>query len=114
MGNPDWSSGFQMSEEYEGQDKVHFMLDRMDEAHKYSPYGKWYQRWIPFWCKHPVQQVRCTHGDEIHGRRGRRRVCMKCGRSLKGSLPIICFFTGEPHVGQLYSDVNDVNVRPSQ
>lgn len=71
------------------------MLDRQNEAYRHSPCGTWAQRWIPGVCKH--SEVRCTHGDEIIGRRYRRRVCMVCGRALAGPLPAECFFTGEPH-----------------
>lgn len=74
--------------------KVRYLLDRQDEAYKYSPIGTWFERWIPFVCKH--EKIRCTHGDEIIHRRS-RQVCMICGRSLKGPLPNICFFTGAPH-----------------
>lgn len=82
---------------YRGQKKVVFALERMDEAYKNSPTGTWFQRWIPGVCKH--EKIRCTHADEIIGRRFRRRVCLVCGRSLKGDLPYMCFFTGEPHPG---------------
>lgn len=84
-----------MNEEYEGQEKVHFMIHQMDEAYRKAPFGSWFQRWIPRVCKHTL--VRCTHGDEIIGRKYRRRVCLMCGRSLKGPLPLMCYFTGEPH-----------------
>lgn len=79
----------------EQQRRLRFMLDRQDEAYRKSPSGTWAQRWIPGICKHA--EVRCTHGDEIIGRRFRRRACMVCGRSLNGPLPVECFFTGEPH-----------------
>lgn len=79
----------------EQQRRLRYMLDRQDEAYRACPCGTWAQRWIPGVCKHP--DVRCTHGDEIIGRRFRRRVCMVCGRSLDGPLPAMCFFTGEPH-----------------
>ncbi len=46
-------------------------------------------------CRH--EHVRCTHGDEIIARDFRRRVCLDCGRALKGPLPEICYQTGEPH-----------------
>lgn len=75
--------------------KIRFMLDRQDEAYKYTPTGSWFQRWIPLVCKH--ERIRCTHADEIIHRRFRRRICMICGRSLKGPLPKICFFTGTEH-----------------
>lgn len=77
------------------QVRVRFMLDRQDEAYKSGPTGSWAQRWLPGVCKH--ERVRCTHGDEIIGRRFRRRVCLVCGHSLKGDLPFMCFFTGQPH-----------------
>lgn len=70
------------------------MLDRQDLAYR-GPTGSWWQRWVPFVCRH--EQVRCTHGDEIIGRRFRRQVCLVCGRSLRGPLPTMCFFTEEPH-----------------
>lgn len=60
-----------------------------------GPYGSWAERWLPFVCKH--EHVRCTHGDEIIGRRWRRRVCMDCGRALRGDLPDECAFTGRLH-----------------
>lgn len=46
-------------------------------------------------CMH--EHVRCTHGDEIIARNGRRRVCLGCGRALKGPLPEPCSVTGQPH-----------------
>jgi len=61
-----------------------------------GPRGTWAQRWLPRVCKH--LEIRCTHGDEIIGRRYRRRVCMICGRSLKGPLPEMCFFTETAHL----------------
>lgn len=66
--------------------------------------GTWAQRWIPGVCKH--ERVRCTHGDEIIHRRWRRRVCMICGRSLRGPLPEVCFFspTGERHTAGALPD----------
>lgn len=73
------------------------MLARQDEAYG-PPKGSWWQRFVPGLCRH--KQVRCTHGDEIRGRRYRRRVCLDCGRSLRGSLPDECFFTGEPHAAR--------------
>lgn len=73
---------------------VKAMLARQDEAYG-PPRGSWLQRWVPGFCRH--ERVRCTHGDEIIGRRYRRRVCLDCGRSLRGPLPVDCFFTGEPH-----------------
>lgn len=77
------------------EQRVKYMLDRQNEAYKYCPTGSWFQRWIPRVCKHV--EIRCTHGDEIISRKFRRIVCMVCGRSLKGPLPKLCFFTGEPH-----------------
>lgn len=47
----------------------------------------------------PHLNVRCTHGDEILWRGGRRRVCLDCGQSLDGPLPDPCSWTGEPHRG---------------
>lgn len=58
-------------------------------------YGTWTERWVPGVCKH--EAVRCVHGDEIIARRYRRQACMICGRSLKGSLPRFCWFTGRDH-----------------
>lgn len=75
--------------------ELKFRLDRLDEAYKNGPIGTIWERLIPGVCKHYA--VRCTHGDEIIHRRWRRRVCMVCGRSLKGDLPIYCFFTGQNH-----------------
>lgn len=69
---------------------------RQDLAYKVAPVGSWAQRWVPFVCHHRGT-IRCTHGDEIIHRRWRRRVCMVCGRSLKGPLPEVCFFTDRPH-----------------
>lgn len=80
-------------------EKLRFMRSRLDEAYHHRPSGTWAERWLPGRCEHRV--VRCTHGDEIIGRRFRRRVCMVCGRSLKGPLPVECFFTGEPHPSQV-------------
>lgn len=76
-------------------ERVRFMRARQDLAYNVGPVGSWAQRWIPGVCRHA--SVRCTHGDEIIGRRWRRRVCLLCGRSLRGPLPEPCFFTGEPH-----------------
>lgn len=78
-------------------DQAQFIWDRQTEAYFRAPFGSWRQRLLPGVCKH--QQVRCTHGDEILARRMRRRVCMVCGRSLPGALPVVCFFTGQPHPG---------------
>jgi hypothetical protein len=75
--------------------EVAFLLNRQDEAYRRAPYGSWAQRRLPFVCKHSL--VRCTHGDEIIHRGFRRRVCMVCGRSLRGPLPDVCYFTGTPH-----------------
>lgn len=72
--------------------QAHF--DRQNTAYA-GPIGTWAERWLPFVCKHEL--VRCTHGDEIIGRRMRRRVCMICGRALRGDLPNVCWFTGRPH-----------------
>lgn len=79
----------------EGLGRARFMLARQDLAYKVAPVGSWRQRWVPGVCKH--ETVRCTHGDEIIHRRFRRRVCLVCGRSLRGPLPLMCFFTDEPH-----------------
>lgn len=51
---------------------------------------RWFRR-----CEH--QHIRCTHGDEINERGGRRRVCLDCGRSLEGDLPLYCYQTGKLH-----------------
>lgn len=84
-----------MMEDDHANERVRYMLNRMEEAYKYAPYGNWFQRWIPGVCKH--ERIRCTHGDEILGRKMRRRVCLTCGRSLEGPLPFKCFFTQEIH-----------------
>lgn len=68
--------------------------DRLDAGQRY-PTGSWAQRWIPRVCAHDT--VRCIHGDEIIARGFRRRLCMTCGRALKGDLPRICWFTRTPH-----------------
>lgn len=86
----------------QGQDPVarlHALMGAQDYAYG-GPYGSWAQRWIPGVCKH--EHVRCTHGDEIIARRGRRRVCMDCGRALRGDLPRECAFTGRPHLSSAY------------
>lgn len=75
--------------------KVRFMLQQQDYAFKTCPTGSFWERWIRGMCKH--SSIRCTHGDEIIGRNGKRRVCLVCGRGLKGDLPEFCFFTGEFH-----------------
>lgn len=77
------------------RDTARFIAHRQDEAYRRAPWGSWAQRWLPGVCQH--DHVRCTHGDEIIGRGFRRRVCLVCGRSLRGDLPEMCFFTGEPH-----------------
>jgi hypothetical protein len=69
-------------------------IERQNVAYS-GPSGTWAQRWLPRVCKHP--KVRCTHGDEIISRGFRRRVCMVCGRALKGSLSDWCFFAEQPH-----------------
>lgn len=79
----------------EAQIKIQFMIEKFEEAYFKAPFGSFWQRWIPGVCKHTL--IRCTHGDEILARKGRRRVCMMCGRSLTGSIPGMCFFTGKPH-----------------
>lgn len=75
--------------------RIKFMLDQQDRAYLSGSYGNWFQRWIPGVCRH--KHVRCTHGDEIIARKYRRRVCLCCGRSLKGPLPTMCYFTGTFH-----------------
>lgn len=79
------------------REKAQQMIDLQDLAYQRTPVGTWAERWLPGVCKHKA--VRCTHGDEIIARRFRRRVCMICGRSLKGPLPEVCFFspTGARH-----------------
>lgn len=77
------------------KEKMSYILERMDEAYHLSPSGSFWERWIPGVCEH--WKIRCTHGDEILGCKMRRRVCMICGRALKGDLPFVCFFTGEIH-----------------
>ncbi len=72
--------------------------DRQTVAYYSGPSGTWAQRWLPRVCKH--ETVRCTHGDEIIGRNFRRRVCMVCGRALKGLLPEWCYFADAPHGGK--------------
>lgn len=72
-----------------------YIFDRQTEAYKKAPTGTWLEKWFPKYCKHI--KIRCTHGDEIIAKKFRRKVCMICGRSLKGPLPYICFFTGKPH-----------------
>lgn len=54
-------------------------------------------RWWFAFVGCPHSRVRCVHGDEITGRRGRRAACEDCGRSLDRPLPDPCSFTGEPH-----------------
>lgn len=76
-------------------DRMSELRERQDIAYA-GPSGSWAQRWLPFVCKH--ETVRCTHGEEIIGRRFRRRVCMVCGRALRGPLPAWCWFTGRSHV----------------
>lgn len=90
--------------------RLRYMLDRQYEAYHCGHGGTWAQRWIPGVCKHP--EVRCTHGDEILGRRGRRQVCTVCGRSLDRGLPVRCFFTGEDHPSM--SGLSGGNVRDDQ
>jgi hypothetical protein len=77
------------------QDAIARMLAKQWAAYTCGPTGTWTQRWIPGVCKH--EAVRCTHGDEIIHRGFRRRVCFACGRALRGPLPVLCFFTDEPH-----------------
>lgn len=83
-------------------DTIRHVIERQKLAYA-GPSGTWAQRWIPFVCKHA--EVRCTHGDEIIRRGFRRRVCVVCGRALKGPLPDWCFFTERPHHGHGGSDV---------
>ncbi len=71
--------------------------DRMAEARTEHPHGTWVQRWLPWVCKH--DEVRCVHGDEIIARGFRRVACLVCGRSLDRDLPVMCWFSGERHVG---------------
>lgn len=73
------------------------MMRRQDEARSCYPSGTWAQRWLPFVCTHPVDRLRCVHGDEIVQRGFRRTVCLVCGRGLKGPLLNVCWFTGELH-----------------
>lgn len=82
-------------ERYEQAQALQYMQNRLTEAYHQSSTGNFLERWVPGVCKHPV--VRCTHGDEIIGRNWRRRVCMVCGRALRGPIPEICFFTGKFH-----------------
>lgn len=70
------------------------LIARQDIAYR-GPVGTWAERWIPGVSKH--ETVRCTHGDEIIHRNWRRRVCMICGRALRGSLPRFCWFSGRDH-----------------
>jgi hypothetical protein len=74
------------------------LLRRMDEARTCYPTGTWAQRWVPGVCKHPTDQRRCVHGDEIIARGFARTVCLVCGRGLKKArMPRVCWFTGELH-----------------
>lgn len=75
-------------------DRMAYYVERQILAYA-GPSGTWAQRWLPWVCKH--EHVRCTHGDEIIARRWRRRACMVCGRSLRASIPSMCFFTERPH-----------------
>lgn len=75
-------------------DRLRDRMGRQNAAYA-GPSGSWAQRWLPWVCKHAT--VRCTHGDEIIGRRFRRRVCMVCGRALRGPIPAMCWFTGGRH-----------------
>jgi hypothetical protein len=78
---------------------MEFVIDQQDFAFERGPSGTWRDRWIPGVCQH--EAVRCIHGDEIIGRmrRGvfRRQACLVCGRALDRDLPVLCFFTGQPH-----------------
>lgn len=94
-----------MADSADKQRKLGLMLERQDEAYSQKSSGSWVERWVPGVCSHA--RVRCTHGDEIIGRRYRRRVCMVCGRSLEGPLPVECFFTGAPHADALTKEAND-------
>jgi hypothetical protein len=75
-------------------ERAAYYFERQNLAYA-GPSGTWAQRWLPFVCRHAT--VRCTHGDEIIHRRWRRRVCMVCGRALRGPLPALCFFTEQLH-----------------
>lgn len=75
-------------------ERLAYYVQRQSLAYA-GPSGSWAQRWLPGVCKH--DEVRCTHGDEIIGRRWRRRVCLVCGRALRGPLPRMCFFAEQPH-----------------
>lgn len=70
------------------------LWDRIGDGQRY-PTGTWAQRWIPRVCEHDV--IRCIHGDEIIACGFRRRLCMTCGRALRGPLPRLCWFSGTPH-----------------
>jgi hypothetical protein len=50
-------------------------------------------------CEH--LRYRCVHGDEIRNLGYRRKVCLDCGKALKGDLPIYCSITGDPHPSSL-------------
>lgn len=78
----------------DARDRLETLMARQDLAHA-GPTGTRVQRWLPFVCRH--ESVRCAHGDEIVARRWRRRVCLVCGRALRGDLPTMCFFTEKPH-----------------
>lgn len=84
------------------QNRLKFFLDKVDKAYHSRLLGSWFEIWIPGVCKHEV--IRCTHGDEIIARRYRRIACLKCGRSLKGPLPDVCFFTERLHPGNMEKD----------
>ena len=94
--DPNASHGQRETEHRRIRERMTFMRTRQDIAYKAAPTGSWLQRWVPGVCRHDGA-IRCTHGDEIIGRGFRRRVCMVCGRALKGPLPDECFFTGELH-----------------
>jgi len=76
------------------KDSAQALWDRIDEGQRW-PTGTWAQVWIPGVCRH--ETVRCIHGDEIIARRWRRRLCMVCGRALRGDLPRVCWFSGRVH-----------------
>jgi hypothetical protein len=50
--------------------------------------------------------VRCVHGDEVNERRGKRSVCLDCGKALP-QLPVICSETGEPHLSTRYAGMTE-------
>lgn len=89
-------------EEYKDQMILMRKIMALQDAAYGGSYGTWWQRWVPGVCKHEL--IRCTHGDEINARNGRRRVCMVCGRALRGPLPLFCFFSPDKEVHPSYAD----------